>query len=130
MFEMKEEYKLGIAQIDEQHEKLFKIGERAYKLLKDSYTIDKYNKLANIIEELREYTIIHFKDEEDYMESIKYKRLFTQKMDHQAFIKKIYEVDLKKMDSNQDEYIMGILNFVAKWLVEHIIEKDLLIAVK
>jgi hemerythrin len=130
MFEMKEEYKLGIPLIDKQHERLFEIGNRAYQLLKDSYSIDKYDKIVSIINELSEYTVIHFKDEEAYMESINYKKLFTQKMEHAEFIKKVNEVDFNKMDDNQDEYIMGILNFVAKWLVEHIIEKDLLIVAK
>jgi hemerythrin len=130
MFEMKEEYKLGVPHIDAQHEKLFEIGGRAYELLKDSYSIDKYDKIVTIINELSEYTIMHFKAEEAYMESIKYKKLFTQKMEHAEFIKKVSEVDFQKIDENQDEYIMGILDFVAKWLVDHIIEKDLLIVAK
>lgn len=128
MFEMKEEYKIGIKFIDDQHTKLFEIGGRAYNLLKDSYSVDKYDKIIGIVEELRTYTVLHFNDEETYMESINYKKLFTQKIDHQSFIKKINEVDLKKIDQNQDEYIMDLLNFISTWLVEHIIEKDLLIA--
>jgi hemerythrin len=126
MFEMKDEYRLGIEHIDEQHAKLFEIGGRAYKLLKDAYSIDKYDNIVSIIEELKAYTIIHFRDEEEYMESINYRRLFSQKIDHAEFIKKVNDVDLNKIDQNQDEYIMEILNFIAKWLTEHIIEKDLL----
>ena len=114
MFEMKDEYRLGIAHIDEQHAKLFEIGGRAYKLLKDEYSVDKYDNIVEIIEELKAYTIIHFRDEEEYMESIKYKRLFTQKMDHAAFIKKINDVNLNKIDQNQDEYIMDISTFEAR----------------
>jgi hemerythrin len=127
MFEMKEEYKVGVAGIDEQHAKLFELGEKAYQLLKDEYSIDKYDKIVAIIEELKDYTIVHFKDEEDYMESIHYKKLFSQKIDHEKFIKKISDTDLNKIDQNQDEYIMELLNFIAKWLTNHIIEKDLLI---
>ena len=127
---MKEEYKLGIAHIDDQHAMLFEIGERAYKLLKDSYREDKYDKIIEILEELSNYTVIHFRDEEAYMESISYKRLFSQKIDHAEFIKKVSEIDLKKIDQDQDEYIMGILNFLSKWLVDHIIEKDLMMVVK
>ena len=127
---MKEEYKLGVANIDEQHEKLFEIGERAYQLLIDKFSTDKYDKIIAIIEELSNYTVIHFRDEEAYMESINYKRLFSQKIDHADFIKKVGDVDLHKIDENQDEYIMGILNFLAKWLVDHIIDKDLLITAK
>ena len=44
-------------------------------------------------------------DEEEYMESINYKRIFTQKIDHANFIKKIYEMDLNKVDEDQDEAI-------------------------
>lgn len=130
MFEMKEKYKTGILLIDTEHEKLFEIGERAYQLLKSPYNTDKYDKIVEVIEELREYTIYHFKDEENYMESINYKRLFTQKIDHAAFIEKLEGVNLKKVDENQDEAIMGILTFLNDWLVNHILEKDLLIPAK
>ncbi|MBZ9634946.1 bacteriohemerythrin [Clostridium sp. FP1] len=127
MFEMKEKYKTGILLIDTEHEKLFEIGERAYQLLKSPYNMDKYDKIVEVIEELKAYTVYHFKDEEKYMESINYKRLFTQKIDHANFIKKIYEVNLSKVDENQDEAIMKILTFLNDWLINHILEKDLLI---
>jgi len=130
MFQMNEKYKIGVSHIDEEHEKLFEIGERAYQLLKNPYAIDKYDKIVEVIEELKEYTVYHFKDEEDYMKSINYKRLFTQKIDHADFIKKINEVNLDKIDQNQDEAIMGILTFLNDWLISHILEKDLLITAK
>jgi hemerythrin len=130
MFEMKEEYKLGISNIDMEHEKLFEIGERAYQLLKDPYAMDKYDGIVGLIHELRDYTAYHFKNEEEYMESINYKRLFTQKMDHANFIKKLDEVNLAKVDQNQDEAIMEILTFLNHWLTSHILEKDLLIVEK
>ncbi|MBZ9607684.1 hemerythrin family protein [Clostridium estertheticum] len=130
MFEMKEKYKTGIEHIDVEHEKLFEIGERAYQLLKDKYDTDKYDKIVGVIEELKEYTVYHFNDEEEYMMSINYKRLFTQKIDHAFFIKKIEEVNLNKIDENQDEAIMGILTFLNDWLINHILEKDLLIPQK
>jgi hemerythrin len=125
MFEMKEEYKLGVAHIDEQHEKLFEIGESAYKLLIDKFSYDKYDKIIGIIEELRKYTIIHFRDEEDYMESISYNKIFIQKVQHSNFIKEINQLDLSKIDDNQDEYIMQILVFLSNWLTNHIVEQDL-----
>jgi hemerythrin len=127
---MKEEYKLGIPNIDLEHEKLFEIGERTYQLLKDPYAMDKYDKIVELIHELRDYTAYHFKNEEDYMESINYKRIFTQKMDHANFIKKLDEINLVKIDENQDEAIMGILTFLNHWLTSHILEKDLLMVAK
>lgn len=127
MFEMKEEYKIGVEAIDEQHKKLFEIADRAYMLLKNKYTIDKYDELIELLNELKSYTIFHFKEEEEYMKSINYKRMFTQKIDHDNFIKKLNDIDIRKIDENQDEYILSILGFLNNWLVEHILEKDLLI---
>ncbi|HEY5535507.1 MAG TPA: hemerythrin family protein [Ignavibacteria bacterium] len=130
MFEMKEKYKTFNLKIDTEHEKLFEIGERAYQLLINKYDMDKYDKIVEVIEELKEYTVYHFNAEEEYMKSINYKRLFTQKIDHAFFINKIDEVNLNKVDENQDEAIMGILTFLNEWLVNHILEKDLLITAK
>ena len=130
MFEMKDEYRLGIALIDDKHEKLFEIGESAYQILKERNTIDKYDKIMGLLAELKEYTVLHFNEEEDYMKSINYKGIFSQKIAHAEFIKKLSEVNLNKMDQNQDEYLMNIMNFLSTWLTEHIIETDLLIVSK
>lgn len=127
MYEFKEEFKTGIDIIDGQHKRLFEIADETYKLLKNEFITDKYDKIVHLIEELKEYTSFHFKTEEDYMESINYKRMFTQKIEHQAFIKKLDEIDLNKIDENQEEYILELLNFLNDWLVNHICTNDKLI---
>lgn len=127
LFEMKEEFKLGVPEIDEQHAKLFEIGDRAYELLTNSLSDDKYDRIMEILDELREYTVVHFQDEERYMQEVGHRKLLSHKVEHDEFIKKVGDVDLNAVDQNQDEYIMEILNFLAKWLQEHILEKDMLI---
>jgi hemerythrin len=81
----------------------------------------------NIIEELKEYTIFHFKSEEEYMKSINYKRTFSQIVTHNNFVKQIESIDLKALDENQDEGLMKLLEFLNNWLVEHILKEDKLI---
>ncbi|MBD7911846.1 MULTISPECIES: hemerythrin family protein [Clostridium] len=127
MYEMKDEYRTGVKFIDEQHEKIFDIADRTYMLLKNDLTIDKYDKVVELMDELREYTKFHFKEEEAYMDKIGFKRMFTQKVEHAEFIKKLDDMDLSTIDENQDQYIMNILQFLSDWLVEHILEKDMLI---
>ena len=127
MYEMKEEYKIGVESIDEQHKKLFELADKAYMLLKDEYSLDKYDKIVEIVEELKEYTIFHFKSEEEYMESINYKRLFTQKIEHEKFIKALDGIDLRHLDQNQDDSLVKMLNFLNEWLTEHILGNDKLI---
>lgn len=127
MYEMKEEYKIGVERIDEQHKKLFELADKAYMLLKDDFSLDKYDKIVHILEELKDYTIFHFKSEEEYMESINYKRLFSQKIEHEKFIKTLENVNYNEIDEKQDESLVKILNFLNDWLVEHILKTDKLI---
>ena len=70
---------------------LFKYADEAYELLDDEFTPDKYDRIDIILENLRNYTVKHFNDEEQYMESINYKKIFTQKVQHQEFIHKLDE---------------------------------------
>ncbi len=127
MYEMKEEFKTGIEFVDKEHKVLFDIADKIYVLLNNEFSIDKYDKVVSLIEELKDYTSFHFKDEEAYMESINYKRMFTQKIDHDNFVKKLDEINLKELDENQDKYIFELLEFVNDWLIHHILEKDKLI---
>ena len=128
MYEMKDEFKTGIEIIDNEHKMLFEIADKIYNLSKNEFIIDKYDRIVNLIEELKGYAALHFRDEEAYMESINYKKMFTQKVDHDNFIKKLNQIDLNDLDANQDEYIFDLLEFVNEWLVSHILEKDKLIA--
>lgn len=126
MYEMKPEYYIGIDLIDEEHKQLFAYADEAYELLQQEFTPDKYDNIAHILGQLREYTQKHFADEEAYMESIQYKRLFTQKIQHQQFIDKLDEFDMKNIsdEENQDARIREILDFLTDWLVNHILHVD------
>ena len=103
MYEMKPEYYTGIAQIDEEHKKLFEIADEAYELYKNEFIPDKYDHIAKILNELRDYTKIHFQHEEEYMKSINYKGMFMQKVQHDQFCQKLDELDLEHLDENSEE---------------------------
>ncbi len=124
MFEMKEEYYLGVDAIDKEHKRLFEIAEEAYKLLNDEFVPDKFDYIVKILEELKDYTIFHFTDEEKYMESIQYKKLFSHKIEHQEFIEKLNQLDWKEIEENQDKALLELLNFLNDWLVNHILYTD------
>ncbi len=129
MSEMKPEYFTGITLIDEEHKQLFAYANEAYDLLQEEFIPDKYDRIVAILQELRNYTKKHFSDEEAYMESIQYKRIFTQKIQHQEFIDKLDNIDIDSIEAgeNQDEAIIDILEFLTNWLIHHILELDTLI---
>ena len=124
MFEMKEEYYLGISEIDNEHKKLFEIAEEAYALLNDEFVTDKFDYIVKILGDLKDYTIFHFENEEKYMESIEFKKLFSHKIEHQEFIKKLNQLDWEEIEKDQDKAILEILNFLNDWLVNHILFTD------
>ncbi|NLK74783.1 MAG: hemerythrin family protein [Clostridiales bacterium] len=127
MYRFKDEFKTGIEGIDKEHQKLFEIANRAYETLMDDYIPDKYDYILDILTELKDYAQTHFRHEEEYMESIKYKRLFSQKIAHQQFIEKIESYDLQEIDENQKDVILELLDFLNDWLVNHIMYADKLI---
>lgn len=128
MYEMKPEYFTGIELVDSEHKRLFELAEQAYQLLKAEYIPDKYDHVKDLLIELREYTEKHFADEEEYMESIQYKRITSQRLQHRNFIKKLSEVDVDEViDEDPEKAIEEILNFLTKWLVHHIFEMDMMI---
>jgi len=124
---MKNEYYTGIAFVDEEHEELFRIANEAYEVLKDEFLPDKFDNIVGIITRLKDYAIKHFADEEAYMQSIKYKRFLSHKIEHDDFIQKLEAIDFDQMDHNQTETLVELLEFLSDWLVHHILEKDKLI---
>ncbi|WP_310601586.1 bacteriohemerythrin [Anaerosporobacter sp.] len=128
MYEMKDEYLTGIKMIDDEHRKLFEIAEETYQLKNNEFIPDKYDNVKHLLHNLKEYTIKHFEDEEEYMESINYKRMFTQKVEHQEFRDKLDAYDIDGIDENTEYVIDDIIEFLTKWLIEHILENDMLIA--
>lgn len=127
MYAFKEEFRTGIENIDKEHEKLFEIANRAYETLMDEFIPDKYDYIVEILKELTDYATTHFRHEEEYMMSIRYKKLFSQKAAHNEFMEKISEYDLNQLDENQKDAILGILEFLNDWLIHHILESDKLI---
>lgn len=123
-------FKTGISLIDEEHKTLFDIIGKVYKTIQTEMVHDKYDAIMDIIDELKEYTRIHFADEENYMREIRYEGLEQQEILHQNFIDKLMELDLNHVDDNQDAYLYDFLDFLQNWLINHILKVDKLIPQK
>ena len=119
-YEFTKDYHTGIDFIDEEHAKLFEIANRAYDLLTNQFVTEKYDAIVAVLEELRDYTKYHFNHEEEYMKSINYPKRFSQLHQHTQFISKLESYNLKEIDVNQQEGLLEILDFLARWLQSHI----------
>ena len=124
MLQWKKEYEVGVAEIDEQHQKLIDIANRVYELMRNELALDKYDQIVEILQELKEYTVYHFHFEEGLMQKAKYKKRFSHKLLHQNFLAQVEAVDLSAVDENQEAYLVQIMDFIANWLIEHIVGED------
>lgn len=126
-------YHTGISSIDEEHKKLFDILRNAYQLTENQLLHDKYDKIMEILNELKEYAETHFQNEEAYMKQIHYSGLEAQHQAHTTFVERLLEVtynDLDQIDENQQEYLHNLMDFLLIWLTNHILKMDLLIPVE
>lgn len=120
MFEWSDLYSVGNAEIDAQHQRLFKIANR----LQDAYDQMKSREvMGKIFEELLEYTKTHFSAEEALMKEHDY----PDYDDHCERHRKLIEVVMtykKHFDDHQPGVEQRLLNFVQTWLNGHILGVD------
>ena len=124
MYVFKDEFRTGIESIDMEHQRLFEIADKAYETLMDEFIPDKYDYIIDILSELTDYATVHFEHEEEYMMSIRYKKLISHKAEHAEFMEKISGYDLSEVDERQKDVILGLLDFLNEWLIHHILEND------
>ncbi|WP_315443583.1 hemerythrin family protein [uncultured Selenomonas sp.] len=119
-YELTKEYLTGIELIDTEHGKLFDLANECYELVMNDTSDDRFDQIVALLEELRAYAATHFAHEEEYMERIQYERRFSERYQHLRFIQKLSEINLDEIDENQQEYLLGILDFLTRWLFGHI----------
>jgi hemerythrin len=124
IFAFTDKYKTGIEFVDEEHRRLFEIIKETNDVIHAELLHDKYDPIIDIINQLKEYTVTHFTDEENYMESIGYEGLAMQRIAHTAFVERLNEIDLDDMDDNQQEYLENLIDFLLEWLINHILKMD------
>jgi hemerythrin len=125
VFEWKENFSVNNKDIDEQHKKLFEIGQRLYDLISSSGDYDRFDEIMAILDELSEYVKYHFEFEEKLMEKCQYSNLATHKMEHYFFMKKINKEKERDIDSSQKETLLRLVKFVADWIMQHILKEDM-----
>ena len=120
-------YYTGIEQIDREHQRLFEIIAETNALIHNNVLHDKYDEIIRLLQELRDYTRIHFEDEEAYMEQILYPGLEAQIRAHNAFVDKLMSIDMATLDAiddHQQSYLLELIDFLAGWLINHILKMD------
>jgi hemerythrin len=124
LIEWNDDLKLGVAQIDRQHERLIGIVNRLDQATREGRATDV---ISAIIDELIIYTATHFSMEEEYFTRFQYPNAEEHKSEHAALIGKVNEFanDYNKGLPGSRSALAGeLLNFLGIWLRYHMLETD------
>jgi len=110
---------IGVEQIDAQHKSLVFM----LNTLHEASVAGDAAIVPEIITKLKEYALMHFATEERYMKRNKYPDLFDHMSEHAFFVSKIK--DFTATTSPQIDMLPAVLDFLKKWLVEHISNIDI-----
>lgn len=111
----------GVKKIDEQHRRLVKLVNNLVAGIQEGFADDITD---GICRELIEYTNYHFRDEEMLMEEVAFPDIEAHKQKHASLTTSVqgYHDALEKGEPIRPE---DLLNFLSKWLIEHIIHTDM-----
>jgi len=127
MIQWDNQYELGITSIDNQHKELVNIIGNLSDLLTSAISgEDIYDPMIEIITSLTNYTIYHFKYEEDLFDAYGYESAAVHKKEHQNLIQEIENLDFESIDEDQVIYGKKILRFLLTWVFKHISGTDFL----
>lgn len=117
----KNSFKIGNTHIDAEHQELFKIASEAFKKVPAN---EKKAKIKETLKKLFDYFKEHFKNEEEFMISIKYEKIEEHKAIHVNIIDILKKLILDSTNMESKEIEDNLANFIEISLVHHIVNED------
>lgn len=115
-------YDVGIEAVDKQHRHLVDLMNDLYDAcLGERLELDQ--KFKDVMKELVDYVMVHFKDEEKIMEAIKYPNLKEHKQTHEGFIKEMLS-SVSAYTNGKQLVPNSFVRFLRDWLFNHILIDD------
>lgn len=117
-----DEYSVNIKLIDDQHKHFLGIMDEVY----DAFSaINSATIMGHVIEELVEYTNIHFSTEEKYFDEFNCDNIEKEahKMRHREFTEKVLELK-GKYEGGQTDLVAETIDMLENWLIQHIMTYD------
>lgn len=111
---------VNIENLDGQHKQLIKLINRLNRVAANTA---EHEETAKILDELIQYTINHFKTEEELFQKFNYPEYDNHKREHEQFASKVRDFE-KSFSNNSARVELSLLQFLKDWLVNHIMKAD------
>ena len=123
----KEEYCIGVEEIDAQHKSLVDLINMLNADL-NSGDANKFKAFQRAARRAVKYVQTHFASEEELMALHGYPELAHQKKRHAEFIRRILD-DTSRFERGDELAPKSFLRYLSDWLISHIAEEDAKIGV-
>ena len=121
IIEWKDSMSVGHDGIDTQHKRLVEfINELGAAMQRGEGSI----KVGKIINNMASYTISHFEFEEELMHKVGYPKFEEHQAKHEFLVRKVNDARLT-FERGGEVNSKTLLNFLTKWLFEHIMKSDM-----
>jgi methyl-accepting chemotaxis protein/hemerythrin len=111
---------VGVGLIDEQHKVLLSLINELHAAMRARKS-DAV--LISVVERLKEYTVKHFGQEEEYFDRYGYPESAQHKEAHRKLVQQVLEFEAG-LKSGKAKVTMDIMRFLKDWLVGHIMGTD------
>lgn len=112
---------IGNPKIDEEHKELIRIANALLRSMNEGRSKNDFSK---ILHELREYTVFHFNNEEEFMRSVNYPDLRKHMDEHTELKRKVKDFQ-RDLFLGEGADFVRLREMLKGWLVGHILECDL-----
>lgn len=116
-----EKYSVKVDQLDADHQQLFRLIDELYDAMKSG---KGKSQVVDTVNRLKDYSVYHFKKEEEMLAKINYQGLAEQKAEHRKFIQKVDELQTKANQGGVMVLSVEVSNFMNEWLKSHIMSVD------
>ncbi|WP_448204203.1 bacteriohemerythrin [Azospirillum sp. sgz302134] len=112
---------VGVGVLDDDHKKLIDMFNG---LLRAGIAEKNRDSLSKLLNDLCDYTNVHFAREEELMERQGYPDLATHKAAHRYFVDEVQKLFQDNDDSNEMMLRIDLILLLKEWLIEHIQSVD------
>lgn len=119
--EWSSDYDVGVNLFNQQHQGLVNLVNKLHEAMLAGKS---RSVMSSILDDLVKYTVEHFKSEEEYFKKYNYPLDEEHTQQHQALTNQVIKF---KQDYESGQVTIGVplLDFLRKWLVEHIQGADM-----
>ena len=120
VFQWSDDFSVNIEEVDEQHRTLVGLVNDLHVAIREHRGKTASRK---VLDRLAEYTRTHFMLEESLMRLTRYPGFDVHRQQHEDLIAQVQSLQYK-LDHENAAITFELLNFLRKWLIQHILESD------